>query len=79
MRPIVEAGPVRIGIGLQRLHLRAGDVLQEWDRTSGNLRSLGAGRRAMRALRMKIVSQRREQAKSVQNHCCFDVKKEVPA
>lgn len=43
---IAEAGPVRIGIGLQRLQLKEGEGLQKWE-TSGNLRCLSADRRAV--------------------------------
>jgi hypothetical protein len=66
---MADAGQVRVGIGLQRVELGEGEVLQEWGRTWGNLCCLGADRRPLGALQMKVISQRCEQAGWVYNRC----------
>lgn len=75
---IAEVGPVRIGIGLPRLQLRVGEVLQKWDNNEQFVLPWCGSQSGVSALQMKIVSQRREQAKSVYNHCRFDGKNEIP-
>jgi hypothetical protein len=63
---------MRRGIGLQRVvGIRRGVAKVRWNRIRGNLRSIGADRRSVGAVQMKIVSQRREQAKWAYNGCRF--------